>query len=44
MVADNQAAVALYEKLGFVRCGTLPRNMKYADGHYADVYWMVKYL
>lgn len=44
VVADNKAAVALYERLGFACCGTLPRNMKYADGHYADVYWMVKYL
>lgn len=44
VVADNHTAVALYEKLGFERCGTLPRNMKYADGHYADVHWMIKYL
>lgn len=42
VVADNAAAVALYERLGFVRCGTLPHNMKYADGRYADAYWMQK--
>lgn len=42
VVCRNTAAIALYEKLGFVRCGTLPRNMKYTDGSYADVYWMMK--
>lgn len=44
VMAENRPAVALYERLGFVRCGTLPHNMKYADGHYADAYWMQKSL
>ena len=44
VVADNKPAIALYERLGFVHCGTLPHNMKYADGHYADACWMQKSL
>ena len=44
VMAENRPAVALYERLGFVRCGTLPHNMKYADGRYADAYWMQKSL
>ena len=44
VMAENRPAVALYERLGFVRCGTLPHNMKYADGHYDDGYWMQKSL
>lgn len=44
VMAENRPAVALYERLGFVRCGTLPHNMKYADGHYADACWMQKSL
>lgn len=41
-VADgNDRAIALYESLGFRRFGTLPRNMKYADGSYRDVHWMM---
>ena len=44
VIADNRRAVALYERLGFVRYGTLPRNMRYADGTYADALWMMKTL
>lgn len=38
------SAVALYEKLGFRRYGTFPRNTKYADGSYDSAYWMMKEL
>lgn len=44
VMAANKPAIALYERLGFVGCGTLPHNMKYADGSYADACWMQKSL
>ena len=44
VMADNCRAVALYESLGFERFGVMPRNMKYADGTYADAIWMMKQL
>lgn len=44
VIADNKNAVALYEKLGFIKYGTFPDNMKYKDGNYADAYWMMKKL
>ena len=44
VIADNKPAIALYEKLGFKIYGTFPNNMKYADGSYADAYWMMKKL
>lgn len=44
VIADNHRAVALYESLGFEKYGVLPRNMKYADGTYADSLWMMKRL
>ena len=44
VIADNKPAIALYEKLGFIKYGTFPDNMKYKDGNYADAYWMMKKL
>lgn len=42
--SNNKRAIALYEKLGFEEYGRFPRNMKYADGSYADAAWMMKRL
>lgn len=44
VIADNERAIALYEKLGFRKYGTFPNNMKYQDGSYADGWWMMKKL
>ena len=44
VVTTNERAVGLYKSFGFEVCGTLPRNMKYADGSYADLYTMVRAL
>ncbi len=44
VVSSNQAAIRLYEKLGFKQYGVLPHNMKYRDGSYADCIWMMKEL
>lgn len=44
VIADNERAIALYEKLGFRKYGTFPNNLKYQDGSYADGYWMMKKL
>lgn len=44
VMAGNTGAVALYEKLGFRKFGTFPRNAKYADGSYDSAYWMMKEL
>ena len=44
VVSANEAAIALYRKLGFEATGTIPRVMKYRDGTYADFLFMVKRL
>ena len=44
VVAGNESAIALYKSLGFQVYGSLPNNMKYQDGTYADMYWMMKKL
>lgn len=44
VVKDNKRAVHLYASMGFQIYGTFPDNMKYKDGSYADVYWMMKKL
>jgi len=42
VIADNTAAIALYEKLDFKEYGRFPHNMKYSDGSYTDAIWMMK--
>ena len=44
VISGNESAIALYEKLGFVRYGTFPDSMKYSDGTYRDAYIMMKKL
>ena len=44
VVTTNERAIHLYKKMGFEVFGTLPNNMKYIDGSYANVYWMMKKL
>ena len=37
VVASNRYALRLYEKLGFVRLGTIPGGFLMKDGHYEDI-------
>ena len=41
---DNEPAIHLYEKLGFVKYGIQPRAFKLKDGTYRDEIIMVKML
>ncbi len=38
VVAANLHAQHLYERLGFVRLGTIPKGFRMKDGHYEDIY------
>lgn len=44
VVVENARALALYKKFGFEICGRHPHDMKYKDGTYADIFFMVKNL
>ena len=44
VVSRNERAVKLYEKMGFVKCGSMPNAMKHKDGTYDDDIMMVKQL
>lgn len=37
VVSTNEYALRLYEKLGFVRLGTIPGGFLMKDGHYEDI-------
>ena len=37
VVASNRYSLRLYEKLGFVRLGTIPGGFLMKDGHYEDI-------
>ncbi len=37
VVASNQRARRLYEKLGFTRLGVIPGGFRMKDGHYEDI-------
>ena len=41
VVSSNTKAIKLYEKYGFKKYGTKPDNMKYSDGSYASMDWMM---
>lgn len=38
VVANNEGAMHLYEKLGFVRLGLIPGGFRLKDGRYEDMY------
>ena len=37
VVKSNAGALKLYEKLGFVRLGTISKGFEMNDGHYEDI-------
>ena len=41
VVSNNTKAIKLYEKYGFKKYGTKPDSMKYSDGSYVSMDWMM---
>ncbi len=41
VISTNEAAIHLYEKMGFVKWGLLPHAFKYEDGTYGDFCTMI---
>lgn len=41
VVSTNERAIRLYERFGFVEFARHPRKLKYRDGRYADMVWMM---
>lgn len=44
VVTENNRAISMYKNLGFDICGTKKHALKYADGSYADEYFMCLFL
>lgn len=44
VISRNERAIKLYEKMGFVKYGSMPNAMKHKDGTYDDEFMMVKQL
>lgn len=42
VVITNKSAFRIYKKHGFEVVGTLPKALHYADGNYADEYYVIK--
>lgn len=44
VMGNNERAISLYKKVGFIECGRLPHGIKFKDGRYCDLVTMVKVL
>jgi len=44
VVSVNTASVALWQRLGFARVGTVPNGFRLHDGHYVDTYILYRSL
>jgi len=44
VISENERAISLYKKMGFVKVATIPRHLKLSDGKYLDEDIMVLFL
>lgn len=44
VMSNNNRAISLYERMGFVECGRIPNGIKLKDGTYVDLITMYKSL